>query len=159
MPDLEAATLYPGIGCLEASNLSVGRGTPHPFGWIGAPWLKPAKVLKRLKKAKLPGIRFEAKTYTPTKSVFKGKKSRGIRMIITDRNKLKSLAVFAHLVTALRDTHPQKFEIRPERMTLMTGTPEFTQLYWEKAGPREILKLFESDSNQFANERAPFLLY
>ena len=31
MPDLEAAALYPGIGLFEASNLSVGRGTPAPF--------------------------------------------------------------------------------------------------------------------------------
>ena len=144
----------------QASVVASEKRLVHaPFGWVGAPWLKTGKLLKLLKKAKLPGVRFVAKTYTPTKSVFKGKKSRGIRMIITDRNKLKPLDVFAHLVTALRDTHPKKFEIRPKRMTLMTGTPEFARLYLEKAGPEEILKIFKSHSTKFATERAAFLLY
>ncbi|MDD5302831.1 MAG: DUF1343 domain-containing protein, partial [Elusimicrobia bacterium] len=40
MPNVEAAALYPGIGIFEASNIAVGRGTPAPFRWIGAPWLK-----------------------------------------------------------------------------------------------------------------------
>jgi uncharacterized protein YbbC (DUF1343 family)/CubicO group peptidase (beta-lactamase class C family) len=36
---LTAALLYPGVGLLETTNLSVGRGTDRPFEWIGAPWL------------------------------------------------------------------------------------------------------------------------
>jgi uncharacterized protein YbbC (DUF1343 family) len=39
MPDMAAAVLYPGVANLEFTNLSVGRGTKTPFGWIGAPWL------------------------------------------------------------------------------------------------------------------------
>ena len=37
-----AATLYPGIGLIETTNISVGRGTDTPFEHIGACWL-PAK--------------------------------------------------------------------------------------------------------------------
>ena len=33
------ALLYSGIGLLEATNLSVGRGTEMPFEVIGAPWI------------------------------------------------------------------------------------------------------------------------
>ncbi|HEX9302867.1 MAG TPA: exo-beta-N-acetylmuramidase NamZ domain-containing protein, partial [Thermoanaerobaculia bacterium] len=33
------ALLYPGIGLLETTNLSVGRGADTPFEVIGAPWL------------------------------------------------------------------------------------------------------------------------
>src|SRR5262249_27711642 len=36
---LAAALLYPGIGLLETTNVSVGRGTDRPFEWIRAPWL------------------------------------------------------------------------------------------------------------------------
>src|SRR5690606_34640742 len=39
MRNLNQAALYPGIGALEWSNVSVGRGTDQPFEQIGAPWL------------------------------------------------------------------------------------------------------------------------
>ena len=38
MRSLTEAILYPGIGLLETTNLSVGRGTDTPFEVIGAPW-------------------------------------------------------------------------------------------------------------------------
>ncbi|MFO0929463.1 MAG: DUF1343 domain-containing protein [Gemmataceae bacterium] len=37
MRSLTAALLYPGVGLLETTNLSVGRGTDRPFEQIGAP--------------------------------------------------------------------------------------------------------------------------
>ena len=38
MRSLNEAALYPGVGLLETTNLSVGRGTDTPFEVIGAPW-------------------------------------------------------------------------------------------------------------------------
>src|SRR6185436_804070 len=37
MRSLTEATLYPAIGLLETTNLSVGRGTDTPFELVGAP--------------------------------------------------------------------------------------------------------------------------
>src|SRR5450631_3516122 len=37
MKSLNAALLYPGLGMLESTNLSVGRGTDTPFQLYGAP--------------------------------------------------------------------------------------------------------------------------
>src|SRR5262249_2794056 len=39
MRNMIAASLYPGIGAIEQTNLSVGRGTDTPFEHIGAPWI------------------------------------------------------------------------------------------------------------------------
>ena len=39
MRSLTEATLYPGIGLLETTNVSVGRGTDTPFEVVGAPWI------------------------------------------------------------------------------------------------------------------------
>jgi len=159
MPDLDAAALYPGIGCFEASNVSVGRGTKLPFRWIGAPWLDPKPVLKRLKAARLPGIDFSAHSFTPAKSVHQGKKCRGIRIRLKDRDAARPLAVFAHLVTALRDLYPKQFDIRDAEMARMTGTRRFVELYRSGAGPEKLVELFDKDSSRFKTERAPFLLY
>src|SRR5207253_1155632 len=38
---LTEALLYSGVGLLEATNLSVGRGTDTPFEVVGAPWIEP----------------------------------------------------------------------------------------------------------------------
>jgi uncharacterized protein YbbC (DUF1343 family) len=39
-----AATLYPAIGLIETTNVSVGRGTEHPFSFFGAGVASPAKA-------------------------------------------------------------------------------------------------------------------
>ena len=33
------ATLYPRVGSIENTNLSVGRGTADPFESVSAPWI------------------------------------------------------------------------------------------------------------------------
>ena len=43
MRSLTEAILYPGIGLLETTNLSVGRGTDTPFEVIGAPSVRRAR--------------------------------------------------------------------------------------------------------------------
>ena len=43
MRSLNEATLYPGIGMIEATNISVGRGTDTPFELLGAPWINEAE--------------------------------------------------------------------------------------------------------------------
>src|SRR5580658_654686 len=41
---VDEALLYPGIGLLEATNVSVGRGTARPFGLVGAPYVDGARL-------------------------------------------------------------------------------------------------------------------
>ena len=59
------ALLYSGIGLLEATNLSVGRGTDAPFEIIGAPWIEPLALAETLNRLRLPGVRFEPARFTP----------------------------------------------------------------------------------------------
>ena len=62
---LEALFHYPGLCLFEGTNLSVGRGTDHPFEQVGAPWLDTTRVLARLRAAGLPGVRFAGVKFTP----------------------------------------------------------------------------------------------
>ena len=52
------ALLYPAIGLLETSNVSVGRGTDTPFEIVGAPYADDDKLASELNAAQLAGIRF-----------------------------------------------------------------------------------------------------
>ncbi len=58
MRNLIQATLYPGIGAIETTNLSVGRGTDTPFEQIGAPWIDGPALAEALNARRIPGIRF-----------------------------------------------------------------------------------------------------
>ena len=44
MRSLTEATLYPGVGLVEGTNVSVGRGTDTPFELLGAPWIKAQRT-------------------------------------------------------------------------------------------------------------------
>lgn len=159
MPDLDAATLYPGIAIFEASNLAVGRGTPVPFRWIGAPWLDAKAVLDLVNTANLEGVEFSEQDYTPAKSVYAGTLCRGLRLRITDRARLRPLDVFLRLNLALRQVHPREFQWRWDEAKRMTGTDAFRKLYESGAALGEFEKLFDSGAQNFASSRKLYLLY
>ncbi len=43
MRDLTEEVLYPGMGMIEGTNISVGRGTDTPFELVGAPWIDASR--------------------------------------------------------------------------------------------------------------------
>ena len=71
MRSLTEATLYPGVGLLETTNVSVGRGTDTPFEIVGAPWIQGDKLAEYLNQRAIPGVRFVPLRFTPKASVFK----------------------------------------------------------------------------------------
>jgi uncharacterized protein YbbC (DUF1343 family) len=159
MPDLTAALLYPGLGLFEASNLSVGRGTPHPFSWVGAPWLDSKSMARRLNDALLDGVTFAAQDYTPTKSVYAGEPCHGILITITDRDTLRPLNVFRHIDQALYELHRDDFKWRWEEARKMTGSAEFQRIYERDHDLIKIMALFSRDAEKFEKTRRQYLLY
>src|SRR4029078_3049576 len=73
MRSLTEATLYPGVGLLEMTNLSVGRGTDTPFEVVGAPYIDDLQLAAALNESSLQGVRFVPIRFTPNASVFKDK--------------------------------------------------------------------------------------
>ncbi len=159
MPDLEAATLYPGVANLEFSNISVGRGTATPFGWIGAPWIDADALAQRLNAVPLEGVRFEPRTLTPSKALYAGQSCPGVRILVSDREAVRPLRVFAALATALRDLYPHDFHLRWEHSRRLIGLHRFRELYESGASSSDIAALFDEDAALFAERRKPFLLY
>ena len=89
LKSVEALIHYPGVCLFEGTNLSVGRGTEHPFEQIGAPWLDTAKVLARLREERLPGIDFSGVTFTPRQpgdGKYADTLVQGIRFRVVDRS-------------------------------------------------------------------------
>jgi uncharacterized protein YbbC (DUF1343 family) len=159
MPDPGSASLYSGVSNLEFANLSVGRGTPFPFGWVGAPWLDAAALARTLNAAGLKGVDFSALTLTPTKSEYAGQACPGVRLVVTDRAAARPLKMFAVLAAALRDGYPKDFDLKWTASRKLIGRAAFKDWYDRGGRPEELEALFDRDAAEFEKIRAPDLLY
>lgn len=151
------ALLYSGVGLLEATNLSVGRGTEAPFEVVGAPWIEPHGLAEALNRRGLPGVRFEAVQFTPTADQYAGTPCFGLRLIVTDREAIRPVRVALALAGALRARHREHF--RPEPIqNLLVHRP--TMWAFLRGEPLErLLAWAEVDRARFVERRAPYLLY
>ncbi len=157
MRSLEAATLYPGIGMLEFTNLSVGRGTDTPFLVLGAPWIDEAALARELAAANLAGVRVSPVRFTPAASKFANQECRGVRFTVTDREALDSLSLGAAVASALCRRHVDQFETA-NLNKLLLHAPTLAALKAGKPWP-EVRALWRKDERDFILRRRPFLLY
>jgi uncharacterized protein YbbC (DUF1343 family) len=126
MPSLHSALLYPGLVAFEATNLSVGRGTPDAFQHVGAPWLNAAATVAILRDREVPGVRFSAETFTPlnpTDQKYGGQTIPGIRITVINRSAVQSARVGATLLWAIRKTAGDKLTINDRAFDLRFGSP------------------------------------
>src|SRR5260370_40601480 len=111
MRSLTEAALYSGIGLLEPTNLSVGRGTNTPFEIIGAPWLDGQKLASQLNAHNIPGVRFVPVRFTPKSSVFKNEECGGVNIVITDRARFQPVLAGVEIAGALHHLFPVDWKI------------------------------------------------
>ena len=111
MRNLHQATLYPGIGAFESTNISVGRGTDAPFEQVGAPWIDGTRLADHLNARQIPGARFYPIRFTPTASKFSNEECQGVFIVVTDRNTLRPVRLGVELASALTKLFPGKLEI------------------------------------------------
>jgi uncharacterized protein YbbC (DUF1343 family)/CubicO group peptidase (beta-lactamase class C family) len=111
MRNLIQATLYPGIGAFEGTNISVGRGTDTPFEQIGAPWIDGVALAAALNERRLAGVRFYPVRFTPAASKYANEECQGVFIVVTDRNALRPVRVGLEIAAALHKLHGTRFEL------------------------------------------------
>jgi uncharacterized protein YbbC (DUF1343 family) len=157
MRSLTEATLYPGIGLLETTNVSVGRGTDTPFEVIGAPWIDGQKLAKYLNERNLKGVRFVPIRFKPKASVFKDEELGGVNIIVTDRNSFESVQTGIEIATALRKLYPNDWQVDRYARLLVNG--QILDMVKRGESPESIKREWRKSLVDFENRRAPYLLY
>jgi uncharacterized protein YbbC (DUF1343 family) len=159
LPRLEAAAHYPGTVLVEGTTLSEGRGTAHPFEQVGAPWLRPAEVVRALAPLALPGVAFHVVTLAVAPGTPKhgGQRLPGIRLVITDPDAYRPVATVLHLLAAIRALHPDDFAWTAT-IDRLAGT-ERVRAAIEAGSVAELLAEEEQAVAAFAALREPYLLY
>jgi uncharacterized protein YbbC (DUF1343 family) len=156
MRSLTEAILYPGVGVVEFTNLSVGRGTDTPFQVIGAPYIDDAKLAAALNAANLPGVRFVPVQFTPKASVFKDKLCKGVNIILTDRT-ANTFDIGITIASTLQQMYPKDWQIA-KLNNLLFHKPTFDAIFAGKS-LAEIKALWTAGIADFTFRRSKYLLY
>jgi len=157
MRSLTEAALYPGIGLLETTNVSVGRGTDTPFEVIGAPWLDGPKFASYLNARRIPGVRFIPVRFKPSTSVFKNEDCGGVNVVITDRERFKSVATGIEIAVALHSLFPADWKVDSYSRLLVNA--DALERLKRGATPEELTQSWRAPLEIFRKKRAAVLLY
>jgi len=156
--DLEEATLYPALGLVESTNISVGRGTDTPFEVFGAPWIEARALAQFLNHRFLPGLRFFPVDFTPQKPYpYAGELCHGVRVLLTDRNVLDAPELGLEIASALHRLYPEKFQL--EKMKTNLANQSILDDLAAGHDPQRIAESWLPALDAFEQERQKVLLY
>jgi len=156
--DLEEATLYPALGLVESTNISVGRGTDTPFEVFGAPWIEARALAQFLNHRFLPGLRFFPVDFTPQKPYpYAGELCHGVRVLLTDRNVLDAPELGLEIASALHRLYPEKFQL--EKMKTNLANQSILDDLAAGRDPQRIAESWLPALDAFEQERQKVLLY
>jgi uncharacterized protein YbbC (DUF1343 family) len=157
MRSLTEAVLYPGIGLLETTNLSVGRGTDTPFEVIGAPWMDGNKLSDALNLAGLAGVRFVPVRFTPRASKFANEECGGVNIIITNRDAFRPVATGIEIAYQLRRLHAGDWKV-DDYIRLLANREVLAAIKGGKTAA-DVTGLWQAGLSDFAATRKKYLIY
>ncbi len=157
MRSLTAALLYPGIGLLETTNVSVGRGTDRPFEILGAPWIDEHKLADALNRAALPGVRFVPTRFTPASSTHSGKECGGVQIYIDDWRRFASLPTGLAVACELERRYPKEWQAQ-KYLRLLCNRATLAELLEGKSAA-QIQRSWQPGLNGFNAIRKQYLIY
>jgi len=157
MRSLTEATLYPGIGLLETTNVSVGRGTDTPFEVVGAPYIDGQRLAAYLNGRNIKGVRFVPIRFKPNASVFKDEHLGGVNILVTDRNALNSYGMGIEIAAALRKLYTAEWQV--DRYARLLVNAEILDMVKRGESPENIEKAANAKKDEFIRRRAGYLIY
>jgi uncharacterized protein YbbC (DUF1343 family) len=157
MRNLIQATLYPGIGAIETTNISVGRGTDTPFEQFGAPWIDATVLADALNGRRIPGIAFYPVRFTPASSKYAGQACQGVFMIVTDRAALRPVRLGVEIAAMLHKLYASSFELDPAER--LFGSREGISRIRAGEDPASIAASWNVAEARWRLLRAQYLLY
>ena len=157
MRSLTEAALYPGIGLLETTNVSVGRGTDTPFEVIGAPWLDGPRLASYLNARRIPGVRFIPIRFKPLASVFKNEECGGVNVVITDRSRFQSVTTGVEIAVALHSLYAAEWKV--DSYSRLLDNADALERLKRGASAEDLTRSWTTALDAFRRTRAKYLIY
>jgi uncharacterized protein YbbC (DUF1343 family)/CubicO group peptidase (beta-lactamase class C family) len=158
---MTAAVPYPGLGFLDYSPVSVGRGTDTPFELFGAAWMHGAEVAAALNARHISGVSFAATTTSVAENAnhypFHGQTIEAVRIVVTDRRTLDSPEMGVEILSVLRRMYPKEFGL--EKTLRLVGSRSTVDAIARGDDPRAIAEGWKPRLAEFVAVRKGFLIY
>ena len=172
--NLTATILLPALTFLEATNATVGRGTPTPFELIGAglplkdkttgaqppAWFHAADVATTLNARHIPGVTFAATTTTVDEDLihpYHGQTIEAVRITVTNRDVLDSPELGVEILSGLHKLYPEQFHL--ERAANLLANAATLDAIARGDDPRSIAVTWQPTLTDYKTAREPYLLY
>ena len=159
MPTETTALVYPGMGLVEGTNVSEGRGTTRPFELIGAPWIDAEQLSRALNDKHLDSVRFRPVHFTPTFSKYEGKSCNGIEVHVMDRDTFNPVAVGLTVIAMIHDLYPHQFAFDESDFDRLVGNDWIRQDIEKGVSVAEMQRRWQAGLSQFKEVRQKYLLY
>jgi len=157
MRSMNEAALYPGIGMIETTNISVGRGTDTPFELVGAPWIDAMSLALYLNARDIAGVRFIPTSFTPSSAMYMNQLCGGVNIVVTDRNALDAPEMGLEIAAALLKLYPAQYKVAGLD-TLMVNKASLDAVA-RREDPRRITEQWQDELDRFTAIRSKYLLY
>ncbi|WP_313899754.1 sodium:solute symporter family transporter [Tunturiibacter lichenicola] len=155
-----AATLYPGIGMTEMTNISVGRGSDKPYEHIGAPYINGPELAAYLTARNIPGVSITATSFAVAEDSnhypSHGKTIPGVAFTVTDRNIFDSPEFGLEVLSALHHLYP---EFQLAKAAYLVTNVDTMQALTNQDDPRKIAAAWKTELAAFEHRRQEYLLY
>jgi uncharacterized protein YbbC (DUF1343 family) len=143
----------------EATNLTVGRGTPIAFQAVGAPWLNARAVIRRVGDvAGAVLVDTVIVPERPTDGKYPGVAVPAIRIRVLNRDRYDPVATAVRLMAAVRTEHADSLRLDP-RMDQLAGTDQLRRTLASGEDPGPLLAAWDAATARFRAARTPYLLY
>jgi uncharacterized protein YbbC (DUF1343 family) len=158
---MTAAELYPGLGFLDFSGVSVGRGTETPFELFGAAWMKGAEVAAGLNARKIPGVSFSATTTSVAENAnrypFHGQTIEAVKIAVADRRVLNSPEMGVEILSVLHRMYPSQFAV--EKTLRLIGSRSVVEAIERGEDPHAIEAAWKAKLAEYVAARKAYLIY
>jgi uncharacterized protein YbbC (DUF1343 family) len=168
MPTVETATVFPGSVHLEGTQLSEGRGTTRPFEIVGAPYVDPFELARRLEGFGLPGVKFRPTGFMPTFQKHAGKACGGVQIHVLERLEFRPVLTGVAVVKACFDLYggefrwkepPYEYVYDKNPFDVIAGTDALREAIERGDTLEAIGDSWREGQSTFEEARAVYLLY
>ena len=166
MPNLQTATVYPGMCLIEGTNVSEGRGTDRPFLQFGAPWINPSDLLAYLGRFHLPGVHFSPVDFTP-KSLpgkalhpkYENETCHGLTLHVTDRRAFQPFLTGVRIVQSIHELYPRQLQWRAKHFDRLVGSDNLRKAISQNQDLTALIKTWQEQVKAFQKLREKYELY
>ena len=161
LPTYKSSIVYSAVVLMECINMSIGRGTPMPFEYLGAPWIDPVKFCKDLEELDLGPFIFRPTYFTPNMRDYSGQTCGGAQIIYIG-GKFDPTEFSYKVIQYLLANYPQaRWDIYKDKYEIdaMAGTDKFRLAITNGLSYKEFYEQIKPGIKQFEKKRRKYLLY